>query len=238
MKKFYKQLHVFVVALLCLLLVLSFVACTPNKDNQNDMDVNIAKTLYQFSEDNNKITITKYIGSQTQIELPSSIGGKQVVAIGNNAFYWCTDLTKITISDEITNIGNHAFDSCTSLTQVVFKENSQLAQLGERAFKNCTSLTSINFKECKNLTTMGDWVLSDCDSLASIVIPDSVENMGYAAFYGCDNLTIYCEAGSQPTTWENTWKIGDRPVYWYSESQPSAQGDFWHYVDGVATVWG
>ena len=236
MKKFYTKLHVLLLVALCLSLVMSFVACAPDND-ENDMDANIAKTIYQFSEENDQITITKYIGEETQIEIPFSIGGKKVVAIGNNAFFWCETLTKVTISKGITSIGDHAFDSCTSLTQVVFKENSQLEQLGECAFKNCTRLDNITFKDCKKLFAIGGWAFSDCDNLASIVIPDSVENMGYAAFYGCDNLEIYCEANSQPLTWQDTWKIGSNSVYWYSENQPSKAGNYWHYSNENVTKW-
>jgi len=67
-----------------------------------------------------------------------------------------------------------------------------------------------------------------------VVIPNSVTSIGGYAFYNCSNLTIYCEATSQPWGWESSWNISNRPVYWYSETQKSG---CWHYVDGVVTKW-
>jgi len=50
-------------------------------------------------------------------------------------------------------------------------------------------------------------------------------------------LTIYCEAESEPSGWSSNWNDDNRPVYWYRETQPTEEGNYWHYVDGVATKW-
>jgi predicted RNA-binding protein with TRAM domain len=38
--------------------------------------------------------------------------------------------------------------------------------------------------------------------------------MGTNVFFGCSNLTIYCEALSQPTTWNTSWNPDNIPVVW------------------------
>jgi len=43
------------------------------------------------------ITITKYTGNDASVQIPTSIGGLPVTAIGNNAFSWCDNLTSVTI---------------------------------------------------------------------------------------------------------------------------------------------
>ena len=46
--------------------------------------------------------------------------GNSVTSIGNDAFYNCMDLTKVTIPNSVTNIGEGAFWKCTGLTSVTF----------------------------------------------------------------------------------------------------------------------
>ena len=78
----------------------------------------------------------------------------------------------------------------------------------------------------------------------SIVIPETIVSVGYGAFswFGCD---VYCEAESKPSGWSEGWDSGinhgsedqDGKVYWYRETKPSETGNFWHYVNGIATKW-
>ncbi|MBQ9118220.1 MAG: hypothetical protein IJY11_03350 [Clostridia bacterium] len=72
--------------------------------------------------------------------------------------------------------------------------------------------------------------------MTEIVIPDSVTSINKYAFGECDNLTIYCEATSKPIGWDSDWNY-NCPTYWYSETQPTTEGNYWHYVDGVPTIW-
>ena len=297
----------------------------------------------QYSVDGAGVIITGYSGTLAEIELPSTIDGKPVVSIGDNAFKDNTSITSVSIPSSITSIGerafnscsnlhsvyitdltawcnisyggsnaspmcnladlylngekvtdlvipagikqinSRAFDSCQSITSVtipssitiidevafsqcrnlesvVFEDNSQLASIGRIAFTSCSSLTSIEipssltsigigaFRNCSSLesvtfgdnsklTSIGLSAFDNCNSLTSIEIPASVTSIGERAFNNCSNLTIYCEATSQPSGWNVDWNSSNRPVYWYSETQPTTAGSWWHYVDGVVTVW-
>ena len=63
-----------------------------------------------------KINKTLVVGCPTSV-IPSN---GSVTSIGNYAFYGCTSLTSITISNRITNIGTYAFYGCTNLTSIAF----------------------------------------------------------------------------------------------------------------------
>jgi hypothetical protein len=80
------------------------------------------------------------------------------------------------------------------------------------AFCDCTSLESINIPS--SLKNIGEEAFANCTSLSSIVIPDSVTSIGKNAFYNCTSLTIYCEASSQPTTWNQNWNPHNLKVEW------------------------
>lgn len=107
--------------------------------------------------------------------------------------------------------------------------------IGNNAFENRNNLTSIAIPN--SVISIGEDVFRDCNNLTSIVIPEGVTTIGLSAFYNCDSLTIYCEVTSKPSGWDSSWNYDNRPVYWYSATQPTTSGNYWHYVDGVVTKW-
>ena len=57
--------------------------------------------------------------ADTDIIIPDTYNGLPVTHIGDLAFYTCTSLRSVTISDSVTDIGRYAFSGCTSLTSIV-----------------------------------------------------------------------------------------------------------------------
>ena len=162
---------------------------------------------YTVNEDGETVTITKYSGSDAEVVIPETLGGKNVTSIGYNAFYGCESLTSITIPDSVTTIGDFAFADCFSLTIVTIPDS--VTTIGWGAFRRCTSLSSVTipdgvttiggiaFEECTSLasvaipdsvTTIGIFAFEKCTSLASVTIPDSVTTIDDGAFYGCTSL--------------------------------------------------
>ncbi len=137
-----------------------------------------------------------------------------VTKIGAYAFYELTTLTDITIPTTITSIGNFAFAS-TGLTEIIIPNGIETIPQG--AFKDCTSLTTV-------------------------VIPSTVTTIKTEAFYGCSSLQNAYFAGTE-TQWNAINKqtgnttLTSESVYFYSETEPTTIGKYWHYVEGVATPW-
>lgn len=82
-----------------------------------------------------------------------------------------------------------------------------------------------------------------CAGLTSIVIPVSVTKIRTYAFDYCRKLSsVYYEGDA--TQWgkitivsQGNSYLKNSPRYYYSEEAPTSAGDWWHYVDGVPTVW-
>ena len=98
-----------------------------------------------------------------------------VTFIGNNAFYGCTKLTDITLSESLKEIGTWAFANC-ALKSLVIPDS--VTTIGENAFYN-VPLTSVKFGT--GLKTIGDGAFLNA-RMASVVIPVNVSYIGIAAF--------------------------------------------------------
>ena len=71
---------------------------------------------YQVNEDGNSVTVTDYIGTDSDIEIPSEIDGKSVTSIGYWGFSGCDSLTGVTIPASVTRIGDYVFLESNNLT--------------------------------------------------------------------------------------------------------------------------
>ncbi len=93
--------------------------------------------MYDYVVHNDKIYLTKYKGSETEVIIPSTIDGKEIVSIGS-MFNGNTNITSIEIPSSVTSIGSYAFEGCSSLTSIEIP--SSVTSIGYSAFGNCSSL--------------------------------------------------------------------------------------------------
>ena len=106
-------------------------------------------------------------------------------SIGSRAFYECSNLISIELSESITTIGEYAFYECSSLTNVIIPESVE--SIGQYAFYNCSSLTNVIIPE--SVESIGQYAFYNCSSLTNVIIPESVESIGDSAFQNCTSLT-------------------------------------------------
>ena len=78
----------------------------------------VAQAQFSYTTQNGAVTITGYTGSGGTVIIPSTINSLPVTSIGGDAFYLCTNLTSVTISNGVNSIGNYVFSFCTNLTSI------------------------------------------------------------------------------------------------------------------------
>ncbi len=175
----------------CLLALLLFVVSV----NVMAYDAKIGGIYYNFNGDEAEVTCYSSYGPENKkaysgsVVIPSSItnGGKEylVTSIGDNAFYYCSGLTSVTIPSSVTSIGGAAFSSCSGLTSLTIP--SSVTGIGGDAFWHCSGLTNVTIPE--GVTSIGSNTFRDCFGLTSIAIPASVKDIGDSAFLGCSSLS-------------------------------------------------
>ncbi|MBR5643497.1 MAG: leucine-rich repeat protein [Salinivirgaceae bacterium] len=114
----------------------------------------------------------------TSINIPNG-----VTTIGYSAFTNCTGLSSITIPESVTSIGGYAFYGCSGLSTVTIPNS--VTSIGDFAFSSCNGLETVNFN-ATNCTSM-TFCFSNCTSLASLNIGNNVETIPVKAFSNCNS---------------------------------------------------
>ncbi len=176
-----------------------------------------AKELdYRLSPDESYYIVTG-IGevTNTDIIIPSTYNSLPVTSIIGEAFKSNTQLTSVTIPDSVTFIGAYAFNGCTKLTTVTI--GNSVASIGEEAFRGCAKLTTVTIGS--SIASIDNATFTDCSSLTSVYYKGTQSDW--------NNISIGSFNGNLMTATR----------YYYSESQPTDEGNYWRYVDGVPTFW-
>ena len=152
--------------------------------------------------------------------------GNSLTSIGEYAFYNCSGLTSVTIGNSVVSIGNSAFDGCSELTSITIPNS--VTSIGEWAFSYCSKLTSVTIPD--SVESIGRYAFGGCYGLTSVTIGNSVTSIGDYAFSGCTGLTSVYYTGTQ-SEWNkiSSADIGNATCYFYSEEQPTDEGNYWHY---------
>jgi len=154
--------------------------------------VQIGDLYYSLDATNQTAEVTSsynsYSGLTTAI-IPASVyynnKNYSVTSIGNQAFYYCTSLTSVTIPNSVTSIGEWAFCGCTGIISVTIPNS--VTSIGNQAFQDCSNLTSVTIPN--SVTNIGESTFSNCSGLTSVTIPNSVTSIGRSAFFRCTSLT-------------------------------------------------
>ncbi len=141
-------------------------------------------SAFEVREVSGGVEIVGYKGADTVLDIPETIDGKSVLAIGTQAFAGDADLSRVTVPSGVASIGAGAFKGCASLAEVSLPQ--ELESVGEGAFEGCASLRSVELPD--SLTSIGARAFFGCAALAQAALPDGLTSLGEEAFSGCASL--------------------------------------------------
>ena len=140
-----KTLSVILVAAIMLTLVV-FLPTTAEAKKSGD---------FVYTVTDGKAEITSYLGSESELVIPSDFDGVPVTSIGSQSFKENQSLTSVIIPDTVLTIGGSAFEECNSLKNLIIGNS---------------------------VTTINGYAFCCCYNLTNITFPNSLRNIGYVAF--------------------------------------------------------
>ncbi len=158
-------------------------------DTVTNIGISVFEETAYYNKSNNWKNKVLYISNHL-IKAKETLSGEYVIKVGtstiaNDAFYFCTKLTGITLPDSLRNIGRSAFSCCSRLTSI--KIPAGVKRIEEFTFESCKNLTTVEIPD--TVTSIGDAAFYSCASLTKLTLPDSVESMGTDVFSNCIKLT-------------------------------------------------
>ncbi|MBQ7347616.1 MAG: leucine-rich repeat domain-containing protein, partial [Clostridia bacterium] len=200
----------------------------------NNLPGTTSTSEFTYTEEDDAITITGFIGSSTDIIIPAHINRVPVRYIGESAFngqeniksvvipdsiysvakeafYNCKRIASVSFGKGLTTIGHHAFYNCISLTELTIPVNVITIDgtWGDGAFENCTGLKKVTIGDATvdiAATTIGERAFANCTALTEVFIGNQVKLIDAEAFSGCSALTTV-------TIGTGVQSIGDAAFY-------------------------
>ena len=205
------------------------------------------------AETSGSLTYEKYddhveiIGSDykaTSIEIPASISGLPVTAIGDYAFNG-SSLSSVTIPDTVKTIGKYAFSMSTNLKSVTIPESVEFIDL--RAFDLCKQLSEVNLpdkmiemsarvfdntpwidaqRQKNDLVIINGNLIDGEKAKGDVIIPSDVKYVSAGAFERNEDITSVVFPSS-------VTKINDN-VFFYCSNLKSVDAKSCTFIDSMA----
>lgn len=163
----------------------------------------IPRIDYNYDKELDCYYVNKAYGNSKAYEIADEIDGKKVLYIDEKAFMDKTKLENINIGKNVSKIGRLAFANCENLKDI---DLSKILVIDRNAFYNCKSIESVKlnaqdilggaFYDCvslesvtlNNTVTIGSYAFTGT-LISEIVLPISMNTIGFNAFYNCNYLS-------------------------------------------------
>ena len=162
-------------------------------EDESSQELEIAE--YEYIEDEYNeggIEITKYNGTDTNINIPNKIDDMEVTAIGESAFEGNESIVSVTIPNTVIDIKTNAFAKCKNLISATFEENSKIDGIFTGAFEE-TGLTEFTVPEnCRYVMS----AFTFCNDITKVIIlgKNTSLSKNFSIPFEC---TIYFPNGSE-----------------------------------------
>ena len=161
------------IALIAIAMAAAFVLMSAGCSDSDAAGGKIPNTDITWETSGDTLTITGPAGGQDMPEYDD-----------NPNQPWSMDgIKKVVIGDGITRVGRSTFEDCSDVTHVTLGKD--LREIGQSAFRH-TGIGDLVIPD--SVTTLEQEAFSGCDSLKTAHLGNGVQNIGFFAFMGCDNM--------------------------------------------------
>ncbi len=164
----------------------------------NDEDINLVASWkgineeFEFRDENdNTITITKYIGDDSIVNIPKKISNKIVKTIAEDAFNGCSNIEEIVLPSTLTNLEFKSLYGCANLKSLTISGdvNGSLKYFyGNNEDNVPLSLKTITFAEGSTSYSKAIFDGLSASHLFKINLPSSLKTTPSDAFFNCFNI--------------------------------------------------
>jgi len=184
--------------------------------------------------------------------------GKSLDFVSPDTFEKMYALSQIQVSPE--NQTYHATGNCLIETESktlvlgcmnsIIPNDGSVTVIGAKAFAHIKGLKSLVIPS--TIVTIKGNAFIYCTDLEWLVIGSGVQTISHDQLIGCNKFSTIYYVGTQEE-WDRIKITGKdagpgivfggnkellkATVYFYSETKPTEEGNFWHYVDGKPTPW-
>jgi len=166
-----------------------------------------------------------------------------VTYLGGSALANCSALIDITLGTNVASIDYSTFENCAQLTGIMTP--ASVIRIDRTAFAGCTSLSAIAVDEHNPIFSSADGILFNKlqttliqvpgGFIGSYALPDSVANIGNAAFAGCGRLTAITVSGQNMYFSSINGVLFDKPLTTIIQF-PGAIGGNYTIADGITSI--
>lgn len=165
--------------------------------------------------------------------------------IANDGYvYIMSDNIRYALNGNLATVARQPISNETSVvipTSITYKNNVyNVTRIIGHAFSNNTSITSVTIPD--SIIEIEGYAFAGCSNLAEVILSKNVTRLGFVAF-DCENLKIVYYGGTE-SDWNNIYDVNSSNYllkratrYYFSENEPTDMGNYWHYVNGVPTIW-
>ena len=154
--------------------------------------------VYPFNMFSN--SITKYLGSNSNVIIPTAINGVPIIEIGEEAFLNNGKIKSVVIPESVSRIRQNAFNNCNNLVEIELL--GDVGVVDANAFAGCELLRKIKITDLSQwfdikfqnafanpLNNGGELFLNDA-CVDELVVPDNIVDINEYVFYGCSSFKI------------------------------------------------
>lgn len=217
------------------------------------------------TENSDELLISGFANQKNiyDLKIPEKINGKTVIGFTDGAFSTIHEehAEHLTIPATVRSVGEESFKN---IKNVHVKFLGAISSLGVSSFEDCDKLETLKLAEgltaipyrCffdasalvtidipEGVALIEENAFSACEAMQTIVLPSTLKTIEDGAFLDSSNLAVVFFKGTKEQfdaieISKNNNELTSAKTYFYSESQPSESGDFWHYdKSGTPILW-